>query len=139
MELREIGKLVLAVLICQLAGIIGSVFTMDAIPGWYATLARPEFSPPNWVFAPVWISLSTLMGISLYLVWNKSRGKRISNTNYDTWGKFIDRTRENAKERISFIGKENDYESTLGDFGVRKYEENIEGVDPQLKNNSDLV
>lgn len=71
MELREIGKIIVAVLICQLAGVIGSFFTADAIPGWYATLARPEFSPPNWVFAPVWITLYTLMGISLYIVWKE--------------------------------------------------------------------
>ncbi len=73
MELREIGKALIAVIICQMAGVIGSVFTADAIPDWYATLAKPEFSPPNWVFAPVWITLYTLMGISLYLVWNKRK------------------------------------------------------------------
>jgi len=76
MDLREIVKVVIAILICQMAGVIGSFFTADAIPGWYATLVRPEFSPPNWVFAPVWLTLYTLMGISLYLVWNKSRGKK---------------------------------------------------------------
>jgi len=63
MDLREIVKVVIAILICQMAGVIGSFFTADAIPGWYATLVRPEFIPPNWVFAPVWLTLYTLMGI----------------------------------------------------------------------------
>lgn len=75
MDMREIGKVLIAVIICQLAGIIGSVFTADAIPGWYSTLVKPEFSPPNWVFAPVWIALYTLMGVSLYLVWKKKDTK----------------------------------------------------------------
>jgi len=75
MDLREIGKIAVAIIICQLAGIIGSVFTMEAIPGWYATLAKPEFTPPSWLFAPVWITLYTLMGISLYLVWQRKDAK----------------------------------------------------------------
>lgn len=62
---------VITILICQMAGIIGSVFTMPSIPTWYASLNKPWFSPPNWLFGPVWITLFTLMGISLYLIWNK--------------------------------------------------------------------
>jgi tryptophan-rich sensory protein len=64
-------KLVISIIICQLAGVLGSVFTMPAIPGWYANLNKPSFSPPNWLFGPVWILLYTLMGISLYLVWSR--------------------------------------------------------------------
>lgn len=56
------------IIICMIAGAIGSVFTMDAIPTWYATLNKPSWTPPNWVFAPVWTTLYILMGISLYLV-----------------------------------------------------------------------
>jgi benzodiazapine receptor len=61
------------VIICQMAGVIGSIFTMQAIPSWYSTLEKPWFTPPNWVFGPVWITLFTLMGISLY--WVSQRGK----------------------------------------------------------------
>jgi tryptophan-rich sensory protein len=64
-------RLVIAVLICQSAGFIGSLFTTPSIATWYDKLQKPFFSPPNWVFAPVWLTLYTLMGISLYLVWNK--------------------------------------------------------------------
>jgi tryptophan-rich sensory protein len=64
-------KLVISIIICQLAGMIGSVFTMPAIPGWYVSLNKPSFGPPNWLFGPVWILLYTLMGISLYLVWSR--------------------------------------------------------------------
>lgn len=57
-----------SVLICEAAGIIGSIFTMPAISGWYAFLNKPKLAPPNWIFGPVWTSLFFLMGISLYLV-----------------------------------------------------------------------
>jgi len=70
-NLNEILKLFLSIIICQLAGIIGSLFTTPAIPTWYATLVKPTFNPPNWVFAPVWTTLFLLMGISAFLVWRK--------------------------------------------------------------------
>ncbi len=71
MKPREIIEAAVAIVICQMAGIIGSFFTGPAIPTWYASLVKPDFTPPGWVFAPVWISLYTLMGISLYLVWKR--------------------------------------------------------------------
>jgi benzodiazapine receptor len=57
------------VLICEAAGFLGSFFTAPALPTWYASLQKPSFNPPNWVFAPVWLILYALMGIAAYLVW----------------------------------------------------------------------
>lgn len=51
-----------------LAGGIGSLFTYQAIPTWYRTLNKPWFSPPNWLFGPVWTLLYILLGISLFIV-----------------------------------------------------------------------
>jgi tryptophan-rich sensory protein len=68
----EIGRFAVSIVLCQLAGFIGSLFTSPAIPTWYAALEKPSFNPPNWLFAPVWTVLFLLMGISLYLVWRKS-------------------------------------------------------------------
>jgi len=70
-HLPDIWRLIISIIVCQLAGIIGSIFTTPAIPGWYASLKKPAFSPPNWLFGPVWITLFLLMGISLFIVWRK--------------------------------------------------------------------
>lgn len=50
------------------AGFIGSAFTASAISTWYTFLNKPSFSPPNWIFGPVWTILYLLMGYALYLV-----------------------------------------------------------------------
>ncbi len=70
-NIPDIWRLIISLALCQLAGIIGSIFTTPAIPTWYASLKKPGFSPPNWVFGPVWITLYVLMGIALFLVWRK--------------------------------------------------------------------
>ena len=57
-----------SIIVCQMAGIVGSLFTVPVIGTWYESLQKPFFTPPNYVFGPVWITLYTLMGISLYLV-----------------------------------------------------------------------
>jgi len=66
-------KLVFSILLCQGAGIIGSFFTVSSIPTWYATLNKPFFNPPNWLFAPVWTILYALMGIYFYLIWTSNK------------------------------------------------------------------
>lgn len=70
MNILSIAKLAFAILFCQMAGVVGSLFVNPSLP-WYGSLQKPSFAPPNWLFAPIWITLFTLMGISLYLVWNK--------------------------------------------------------------------
>lgn len=69
----EAGPMKLKLLVFSLAlplmiGAIGSFFTIESIPTWYATLNKPGFSPPNYIFGPVWTILYILMGVSLYLV-----------------------------------------------------------------------
>jgi len=64
-------KAFLFIFLCLSAGGIGSAFTASAIPEWYATLAKPSFSPPNWIFAPVWTLLYILMGLAATIVWEK--------------------------------------------------------------------
>ena len=71
MKGKDVLNLVVSLVICQLAGFVGSLFTTPSIGTWYATLKKPSFNPPNWLFAPVWTTLFFLMGIALYILWRK--------------------------------------------------------------------
>jgi tryptophan-rich sensory protein len=53
---------------------ISSIFTIRQIPGWYATLAKPSFNPPNQVFGPVWTVLYTGMAVAAWRVWRLPGG-----------------------------------------------------------------
>lgn len=71
----EYLKLFLCIFVCLVAGFIGSIFTTSSIPTWYASLNKPFFSPPNWLFGPVWTLLYVLMGVSLYMILQKKKSK----------------------------------------------------------------
>jgi benzodiazapine receptor len=71
MDLNSIIKLAVSLLACFAAAGIGSLFTFKAIPGWYAGLKKPPYTPPNWAFGPVWTILYILMGASVFLIWQK--------------------------------------------------------------------
>jgi translocator protein len=64
---------IVSVVIAQMAGVIGSFFTVSGVQSWYSFLEKPFFSPPNWLFAPAWITLYTLMGIAAFLIWQKRK------------------------------------------------------------------
>jgi tryptophan-rich sensory protein len=48
---------------------VSSIFTVAQIPGWYATLVKPSFNPPNQIFGPVWTVLYALMAIAAWRIW----------------------------------------------------------------------
>lgn len=68
---RPVLALVLAVLIVEIVGASGSVFTVQSLSTWYDALQRPVVAPPNWIFGPVWTALFALIGVALWLVWRQ--------------------------------------------------------------------
>ena len=73
-RLRYVFKLIISIVACQCAGLIGSIFATSAISTWYASLEKPGFTPPNWLFAPAWVTLYLLMAISASIVWRRGLG-----------------------------------------------------------------
>lgn len=70
---RSIALLLLFVAVTFTAAWLGSAVTRPAIPVWYASLQKPEWTPPSWVFGPVWTLLYLMMAVAAWLVW-RSRG-----------------------------------------------------------------
>lgn len=68
-------KLILSIVLCVSLGSVGGLVTVNEIPTWYATLNKPSFNPPNWLFGPVWTTLYLLMGISVYMIWKQPVSK----------------------------------------------------------------
>ena len=56
-------------------GGLGTIWTARAIPGWYRTLEKPPWNPPDWIFGPVWTALYVLMGIALLQIWRLDRDR----------------------------------------------------------------
>src|SRR5687767_2221588 len=67
---RQIAGLVAWLLLCFAAAAIGAIASVDAST-LYAQLARPDWAPPAWLFAPVWTALYAMMAISAWLVWKE--------------------------------------------------------------------
>jgi translocator protein len=61
---------------CEAAGGIGALATAGSIDAWYRTLRKPDFTPPNWVFGPVWTLLYALMGVAASLVAGSDADRR---------------------------------------------------------------
>lgn len=76
MNKSKIFKLIVSLGLPLGLGAIAGLFTANAVPAWYATLNRPSFNPPSWVFGPVWTTLYLLMGFSLFLIWIQSPDKK---------------------------------------------------------------
>ncbi len=74
--MKDLPKLIISVIGCELVGFLGTPFTISAIPTWYATLHKPFFAPPNWIFGPVWTLLYFLMGVAFYLIWKQGWKKK---------------------------------------------------------------
>ena len=64
-------SLILFFVVCFAVAGLGSLATTPNIPTWYATLSKPSWNPPNWLFGPVWTSLYAMMAVAGWLVWKR--------------------------------------------------------------------
>ena len=60
--------LLFCILVCFAVAAVGARWNVNEIPGWYRTLVRPSFTPPNRVFGPVWSLLYLFMAIAAWRI-----------------------------------------------------------------------
>ncbi|MCG6920384.1 MAG: tryptophan-rich sensory protein [Acidobacteria bacterium] len=72
---RDVLGLVVFVALCFGVSILGGMVAAPAIRGWYAPLAKPAWTPPGWVFGPVWTILYPLMAVAGWTVWREGRSR----------------------------------------------------------------
>lgn len=66
--MKNIAKFISCILLTLATGGISGFATASEIKGWYLSLNKPSFNPPNYLFGPVWTLLYFLMGISLFII-----------------------------------------------------------------------
>lgn len=71
MSIKLLLRILGATAVCLLIGYLSSMATETGMDSWYESLRKPGFTPPDELFAPMWVTLYILMGIAAGIVWNK--------------------------------------------------------------------
>ncbi|WP_339707070.1 TspO/MBR family protein [uncultured Kriegella sp.] len=66
---KKLFYISIAVAVCLVIGFLSSFAVHSSVNDWYEALDKPSYNPPNWIFAPVWITLYIMMGIAAGIVW----------------------------------------------------------------------
>ncbi|WP_067036379.1 TspO/MBR family protein [Allomuricauda sp. CP2A] len=107
---KRIIYIAISVAVCLLIGFLAGFATQSSVNDWYVTLNKPEFTPPNSLFAPVWTVLYILMGVAAGIVWSKGY--------HHVWVKtalyhFVFQLLVNALWSIVFFGLKNPFAALL--------------------------
>ena len=68
---KQLTYISISVTVCLTIGFLSSFATQSSVNDWYLELNKPNFNPPNWIFAPVWTVLYVMMGVAAGIVWAK--------------------------------------------------------------------
>ena len=71
---RKVATLLVSIAVCLGVQAVSGVLTASGVRDWYPTLRKPGWTPPDWVFFPVWTVLYVLMALAAWLVWHHARG-----------------------------------------------------------------
>lgn len=70
---RTVAALLAWIAVSFVPASLGAAFRPGA---WYAAIAKPSWTPPGWIFGPVWTALYLSMGIAAWMVWARGSGPR---------------------------------------------------------------
>jgi translocator protein len=59
----------LSIVFCLAIGGLSSILTSESVRDWYPTIHKPSWTPPSWLFGPVWTILYAMIAIAVWLVW----------------------------------------------------------------------
>lgn len=68
---RQVAWLIGFIAVCFIVAGLGAAVTATSVDGWYRTLEKPSWNPPDWLFGPVWTALYFLMAVAGWLVWRR--------------------------------------------------------------------
>ena len=71
MTSRKTLHILIPIAVCLLVAFLSAIATQTSVNTWYQSLNKPAFTPPSWLFGPVWIVLYVLMGTAAGLVWDR--------------------------------------------------------------------
>ena len=83
---KKYFSLILSLALVFLIEVLGRVLTMESVSSWYLTLQKPSWTPPSWVFAPVWTLLYISMGVSSWLIFLKVQSVAKHKTPFLVYG-----------------------------------------------------
>jgi benzodiazapine receptor len=70
---RDIAGLFVCLGLVFAVSAIGGAITVPSIGGWYQSLEKPGYTPPDWIFGPVWSALYIMMAVAAWRVWRRGR------------------------------------------------------------------
>jgi tryptophan-rich sensory protein len=85
LEMKNWLRLVVSIILPLVVGAVAGMFTASEINGWFQTINKPTWQPPNWVFGPVWTVLYVMMGVAFFLIWNKEAPKTTKRLAMTLW------------------------------------------------------
>ena len=72
---RDVLGLVAFVVMCFGVSVLGGRAVAPALAIWYPALVKPSWTPPSWVFGPVWTLLYPLVAVAGWLAWREGRSR----------------------------------------------------------------
>ena len=77
-KIKKIFSLLIFILLAFGASAWGGLITSFYKEPWYSSIIKPTFNPPDWIFAPVWITLYLAMSVAIWLIWiNPKRSEKV--------------------------------------------------------------